>query len=502
MVKRLFTGTHTYIRLICLGAKSRYRSFLGMALSALAAPLLIAAAFIAASPLISAAFTPPKLELVFCDLEGSAYFDTILDLLLADESITKTIAVSKLGYDESLAALADGSADAVVIFPEAFISDMSRGINRPIKILGNESDPIRTVFIKEFMQSAADELSAAQSAINTVWFSADRSRLGEGMRNLIFTTITLEYTSKAFARSVYYTFLNVPPTYEGSSPAAFLTASALAAFIFFGALSGIKQIINERRTGITKRLAASGVTGVRAALYHFIPIYAKQLLCACFAVLIALPAVMLTAGAAQPPGTEAVSGADGSGDSVIGDVIHGAMGRRGDADGDADTGGAGDDPMGADDGAAGDAQAPRPSGGTGIMLPDIPGIINLAFAKENAGRLVSAISVMGVLCLFTSALALFCGYMFNRAESADALIVTLGIAMAVAGGTVIPYPYMPDVFQAIGPFCFNKWAQNLIASALFGGVAGGGGSALPVFALLALSLVTASVIRIKKGGVL
>ena len=142
-----------FIRLILLGAKSRFRSFLGMAAGALAAPLIVAAAFSAAGPLIAGAFSQPKLELVFCDLEGSAYFDTILGLLLADESITKTVTVRKLGYGEALDELAAGAADAVVVFPEAFISDMSRGINRPIQILGSEADPVRSVFIKEFMEA-------------------------------------------------------------------------------------------------------------------------------------------------------------------------------------------------------------------------------------------------------------------------------------------------------------------------------------------------------------
>jgi len=499
MMIRLLKNTAAYLRLVSLGAKSRFKSFLGMALSALAAPVLIAAAFIAAGPLIAGAFSPPKLELVFCDLEGSAYFDTILNLLLADESITKTINVKKLGYDEALAELDSGGADAVVIFPEAFISDMSRGVNRPIKIMSGEADPVRTVFIKEFMQSAAAELSAAQSAINTVWFNMNHDNLSAGMRNLFFTTLTLEYTSKAFARSIYYSFIDVPPAYEGSSPAAFLTASALAAIVFFGSLAGVRQILGERRSGITTRLAASGVKGVRAALYHFIPIYIKQLLCACFAVIIAFPAVI----AALPPNVspaEMLSAAEAKQDEseqIIGSVISAALNRpadaplasAGDENGDDGTGAA----MGAQDESVNDF-----GGGSRFDIKYLAGIVKLAAAKENAPRLFNAFGVMAVLCLFTSSLALFAGYMLKRPESADALIVTLGIGMAVAGGTVIPYPFMPEVFQSIGPFCFNRHAQGLIASALFGNQAGGWGPALTAFTLLAALLLLASVVRINR----
>ena len=489
--------------MIRLGAKSRFKSFAGMALSSLAAPLLIAAAFVTAGPLIAGAFSQPKLELVFCDQEGSAYFDTILSLLLADESITKTVAVKKLEYDEALDALDRGRADAVIVFPENFITDMSMGINRPIKILSGETDPVRTVFVREFMQSAASELSAAQSAINTVWFNMNHENLSGALRNLFFTTLTLEYTTKAFARSIYYTFQNVPPTYEGSSPAAFIIASALAAIVFFGSLAGVRQIIGERRTGLATRLATTGITGVKAAFYHFIPIYLKQMLCACFAVMIAFPAVIAAtlpndpppfAAAPSPFGAEFNDLEGDGGDDIIGAVISGTLSRTGQAQG---------------GGADGDPSAYGSSGNQGFSFADIPDIFRAAATKDNLPRLLSAFYVMSVLCLFTTSLSLFAGYMLKRPESADALVVTLGIFMAVAGGTIIPYPYLPEIFQSIGPYCFNRHAQGLIASALYGrggntagaaisAVIDNGGTALAVFAAIAALLTVLSVVRIKR----
>ena len=578
--KNIFAYIFSYIRLICLGAKSRFRSLLAMIFSALSAPLIIAAAFVAAGPLLAGAFTQPKLELVFCDLEGSAYFDTILNLLLADESVTKTVTIKKLGYDEALSELDRGAADAAIIFPEAFISDMSRGINNPIKILASESDPVRSVFIKEFIQSAADELSAAQSAINTVWFNMDLEKMSDLRRNMVFSSLVLEYTSKAFARGVYYTFQNVDPPYEGSSPAAFLTASALAAMIFFGALAGVKQILQERAAGITVRLAASGLSCARVALYHFAPIYLKQLMCACFALLIALPAVTVAVTASSRDagngeGESAavvgmvIQGAESSTTgqtSVIGGVIESEIGAGAHAggdsgggangDGSADVGGGDDNGDGSVDGnrdsivdggadisgdtgvgvgadingsgisdgspaaagyaaasiddsaaltgdtaGSGDSARLGDDGGASFSLADIPQLIKMSATKENAARLLDAFWVICVLCLFTSALALFCGCMLKRAESAETLIVTSGIVMAVAGGTVIPYPYMPEIFKAIGPFCFNGHAQKLIASALFGGGAAGASAAPTVFAIIAATLIAISVLKIKADSI-
>jgi hypothetical protein len=531
MVRRL-KSLCAYVRIIILGAKSQYKSLPGMIISSLAPPLIIAAAFIAAGPLISGAFAQPKLNLVFCDLEGSAYFDTVLNLLLSDESVTKTITVRKLEYNEAISELSKGEADAVIIFPESFISDMSKGINRPVKILGSEADPVRTVYIKEFMQSAADQLSAAQSAINTVWFSADRESMSETRRNLFFTTLVLEFTSKAFARSIYFTFNNVDPPFEGISPAAFLITSALAAIIFFGSLAGVKQVLFERRTGITTRLAASGSSGARVAFYHIAPIYIKQLLCAAFALLIALPVIAVTAAAAgyeaYPDISADAAALRGGNLSVIGGFIDSAMdsliendaegGGDGAEDGAKRDGNDGEANGGEADGAKADgAERDEPSdmalsdragdmgkapdterGGNSFRLSDLPDIIKMTVSGENFARYINAFVLLCVLCLFTSSIALFLGCMMNRAESADVLIITLGIFMAVAGGTVIPYPYLPDIFQAMGPFSFNRHAQSLIASALFGnGAADGAAAALAAFSAAAAAFFIASILKIK-----
>jgi len=514
----IFNNFISFIRLVILGIKSQYKSILGLAASSVAAPLAVAAVIIAAGPALSGAFPQMKLELIFCDLEGSAYFDTILNLLLSDESITKTANVRKLGYDEALQALGEGRADAVIVFPEAFISDMSRGINKPITIYGSERDPVRTVFIKEFMQSAADQLSAAQSAINTVWFNIDTEKLSGMRRTMVFTSLTLEYTSKAFARGANYAFRNVELPHESRSLAAYLTASALAALIFFGALSGVKQIQSERRTGITTRLAASGASSARTAFIHFIPVYSKQLLCACFAVLIALPAVALAESAAERSAAAVTAaagknGAQGSAnaDSVIGGIIQSAIESGGTAinNGAEITGGdGGGDRAGEQGGEGGGAPDSSDNGGlpgdSGAGLISFSDFLDAAADSENARRFADTLPVLCALCLFTSSLTLFLGYMLERSEPAGVIIVSSGIVMAIAGGTVIPYPFMPDAIRRFGPYCFNKWAQRMIAASLFGGGGRAGGETLltiniaSVFLAISAALVAATIIKIRR----
>ncbi|MDR3121252.1 MAG: ABC transporter permease [Clostridiales bacterium] len=415
-----------FAKLIILGAKGYFRSLRRIALFALIPPLLIAAAFFAAGPVFAGALSPGKLSLVFCDLEGSAYFDTLSGLMLSDEAIDKTATVQKLGYQEALRALEGGLADAVIVFPETFLRDMIAGVNQPVRVLIGDVEPLRAALIREFMQSAAAEISAAQSAINTVWYHMDTQSMSQARMEGAFSALVFEYASKAFSRSLLYTFRNVPPSYEGGSPAAFFLTSYLAAFLLFGCASGVKRLIAERALGVPARLAATGFSAARVALYHFIPLFLTLLFSACCAAL-TVAAAFWGLGLQTDAAGGATGAAAGAGISASGAVL-------------------------------GDA----------------------------AGRMVLCFLVLAVLCGFTASFALFLGQLLRRAASAEIFVATSGALMAVVGGTLIPYPYLPEYFQTLGFFSFNRWAQKLVAAALFSAPdARGGGAAALLSALYA-----------------
>jgi len=238
--------------------------------------------------------------------------------------------------------------------------------------------------------------------------------------------------------------------------------------------------------------------------------------------MLALPAVAIAAALGGAPDASA-GGAAGDASAVIGGVITGAMSRGPTADisdengaglnpdvsPDADAGPNPDVSPDADDAASQDlasqgvaSQGARSEPGeSAFTVPQIMNAVKNMLLDKGAERPLRILTVICSLCLFTSSLSLFVGYTLKRQESADILLVTLGIVMVVAGGTVIPYPYMPDIFMQFKPFCFNSWAQAAIASALFGDGVFTDNAPLAGFAALAVLLLSLTVIRVRKARV-
>ncbi|MDR1060078.1 MAG: ABC transporter permease, partial [Clostridiales bacterium] len=448
------------MRLFRLGLKNHIHSWRAFALWALLPLLLIAAGALALASALAGSPLTDRLSVVFCDLEGSPYFDIFMNMALADESVSKTVAIRELGYDDAIAALEAGRADAVAVFPETFIRDMMDGINQPVTVLFRDAGTMDAVLIKEFVSSAANEISATQSAINTAWrFRLLAAPEGAAPAGGSFADLVIKYALKAFSRKVIYSYRSISSGF-GVSPLSFYLSSFLACYIFFGSALGIKGIIADRGRLIPDRLAASGLGPAAVSLCYFAPLLCSSFAGAAVAAL-GVFAVFASGGAALGFASKLLGG------------LGGAAGAAG--------------PLGAS-GAPGSPAAGAAAGGGGQPAFDAGAL--LGGASVSAESLLACLAAIFCLCLFAAALSLFLGQAFRSSSGARFFVVTSGAVMAVLGGTLIPYPYLPDFFQTAGRASYSLWAQRLISSALFEG------RLLPVpaaaFALLACLLFFAS----------
>jgi hypothetical protein len=433
--------------LIWLGLKNHFKTWRALLLWALLPPLMTAAIGVSAGFAVEGRLLSDRLAVIFCDLEGSPYFDLFMNMALADESVSKTVEIRKLGYGEAIGELKAGSADAAVIFPETFIRDMMDGINQPVTLVCRDADSMDSVLIREYVTSAANEISATQGAINTVWHFRNLSAPADAASAYgSFADLVIKYAMKAFSRKDLYSYSSVSGGF-GADPLAFYASSFVAAFIFLGAAFGVRNIALCRDRLIPDRLASAGLSPAAVAFCNYAPLLFSAFLGAASAVLsvfavYASRGAVLGVGAAPPAGGPA-----------------GMAGSAGGASGfglDALVGGAG--------------------GGAG--------------GGVTAAALLLCLASVFCLCLFASALSLFLSQLFRSHYAACFFVVTAGIAMAVAGGTVIPYPYLPDIFQTLGRYSYSFWAQRMIAGALFEGRAAAAPAA--AFALLAGLLFAAS----------
>ena len=221
-------------------------------------------------PLSSSGFLSDKISVGFCDSEKSVFSSMISNLLVTDKKYTDFMTIEALDYQSALEKVESGAIDAAIVLPERFVADMTIGINRPITVVCNESNPLNAAIIKELMESAAAQISAAQSAINTVWFNSGIEELSEWEQNSKFNSLVMNYMAKALDRDMYYTLRNVS-AYGGYGMAHFFAASAIPLFVFLSCIACARPII-QNQSNLHQRLRASGHSHFWIALQGLLPL--------------------------------------------------------------------------------------------------------------------------------------------------------------------------------------------------------------------------------------
>ena len=103
--------------------------------------------------------------------------------------------------EEALRSLADGEVGGVVIIPEDFTRSVSAGENKPVTVIGNGAMPLQAYIVKNTALSAANLVSAAQGAINTIWHYDVEAGLTGDELDARFNEAAMEYILTALART-------------------------------------------------------------------------------------------------------------------------------------------------------------------------------------------------------------------------------------------------------------------------------------------------------------
>ena len=265
------------LRLLICGLRCRYTAWRSALLSLFLPPLIVFFLLLTVFPIITSSFSNQRLAIAFVDLEGSSYFNTLVGIIEGTDSIKALIELEQTTLDEAMSSLHEQSLDAIVVFPDRFIADMVNGINNPVEVILNDVNPIKAVYIREFMESAADEITAVQSAINTVWHYRDLNDLDDNQRSTSFNSLVLDYMLRAFSRNRFF-FIETVSNFRGAAPAEFYLISFLIIFLLMAPLTGIRNIFAERESLIPARLRTTGLSDFKIALYYLAPLLLQCLL--------------------------------------------------------------------------------------------------------------------------------------------------------------------------------------------------------------------------------
>lgn len=147
---------------------------------------------------------------------------------------------------------------ATILIPAGFTQSIVEGENEPVTVIGNRSMPLQAYVVKNLMDSAANLVSAGQSAINTI-YHFDRQAGVDGQElNEEFNKNAMAFFLEVLSRSDIFSEIEASPVMD-LTPAEYFTAALTVIFLMFAGMPAMKMLVTERRMGLTRRIAASPV---------------------------------------------------------------------------------------------------------------------------------------------------------------------------------------------------------------------------------------------------
>lgn len=166
--------------------------------------------------------------------------------------------IRRMDEQDAMQSLREGEIGGIVIIPEDFTNSIAFGENNPATVIGDSSRPLQAYIVKNISQSAVNLVTAAQSAINTIWYYDTQAGITGDELDTRFNSAVMEYMLQALARTAVFSDTEAG-VQSSLTPAEYFTAALIAVFMMFAGMPGVKMMVTERSEGITLRLAAAPV---------------------------------------------------------------------------------------------------------------------------------------------------------------------------------------------------------------------------------------------------
>ncbi len=197
--------------------------------------------------------------------------------------------VQQLDEAAAMQKLSDKAVGGVIIIPMDFTSSVAVGENKPVSVIGSSAMPLQAYVVKNVIQSAANLVSAAQSAIITIYHYDQIAGLSGTELETRYNDAVADYYLEALARNKVVSSSDAAPQYN-LTPAEYFTAALIVIFMMFAGMPGMKMLVTERSEGVARRLSASPVRMWKVVLSKLI--VSIMLLVLQFSIIIAFTSVL------------------------------------------------------------------------------------------------------------------------------------------------------------------------------------------------------------------
>ena len=222
----------------------------------LAAPLIFISLFTyALAPYLNKSSFIEPFPVAVVDLEDTAQTRIIVNQLEETGIFSEIL---RLDEARAMRDLSDKNVGAVIIIPENFTGSVAAGENRPVTVVGSSAMPLKAYIVKNLVQSAANLVSAAQSAIITIYHFDKLAGLEGAELETRYNDAIANFSMEALARHNIFMAEEETSSYS-LTPAEYFTAALIVIFMMFAGMPGTKMLVTERSEGISARLRASTV---------------------------------------------------------------------------------------------------------------------------------------------------------------------------------------------------------------------------------------------------
>lgn len=222
----------------------------------LAAPLLFISFFTyALTPYLNKNNFIEPFPIALVDMENTAQSRMIAKQF---EEISIFSEIQLMQEEAAMQKLSDKAVGGVVVIPSGFTESIAAGENKSLLVIGSSAMPLQAYVVKNIIQSMASLVSAAQSAIITIYHYDKIAGLSGSDLELRYNNAISEYLLEVLARNEIISVEDTGSQYN-LTPAEYFTAALIVVFMMFAGMPGMKMLVTERSEGITRRLAVSPV---------------------------------------------------------------------------------------------------------------------------------------------------------------------------------------------------------------------------------------------------
>jgi len=192
------------------------------------------------------------------DRDGSEETNLVIQHLLESDHITKLIDFQIVDEAEANDLFVKDEITSIILIPEHFSDLVRQGVNEPVTVIGNPNRPVQSVLMYNLMDSATRFTSAAQSAINTIYYFLTENGVSQDTIKENYTKSILHFGLRTLARGDYFEEMELE-VFHQSHFLQYYSSSFYILILFVWAI-GIVLLLKQRGSlPLINRLYSLGI---------------------------------------------------------------------------------------------------------------------------------------------------------------------------------------------------------------------------------------------------